>query len=219
MTEVSSQHRIVVLASGRGSNLAALMNAQNAGLLQAPIVAVGSDKPTAPALSLAARASIPTFVVPPKSFASREAWDEALRSEVAAHKPSLIVLAGFMRIVGAPLVAKFAGRIVNVHPSLLPAFPGLDGPGQALAAGVRISGCTVHLVDTGVDTGRILGQAAVPVRPSDTVDALHERIQQQEHKLLPLVVDRFLNGDLPATIEKTSPNVSLSVPSLAADAR
>ena len=207
----TSDRRIVVLASGRGSNLAALLEAQVAGSLRANVVAVGSDDPAAPALERAEKASVSTFVVAPKRFQNRAAWNDALCTEVSRYQPRVVVLAGFMRIVGSPLLDEFVDRIINVHPSLLPAFPGLDGVAQAIEAGVRVSGCTVHLVDVGVDTGRILGQAAVPVRPSDTAASLHQRIQEQEHRLLPLVVDHFINGDLVSAAER-APDASLSVP-------
>src|SRR6185369_11715763 len=139
---------------------------------------------------------IETAVVPPKGYASRADWDEALAARVAAASPDLVVLAGFMRIVGAPILARFPHRIVNVHPALLPSFPGTDGPGQAIAKGVRIAGCTVHLVDAGVDTGPILAQAAVPVLPSDDAHTLHARIQVHEHRLLPAVIDAIARGEI-----------------------
>jgi formyltetrahydrofolate-dependent phosphoribosylglycinamide formyltransferase len=185
-----------VLASGRGSNLRALAEAIDAGRCHARIVAVLGDRPSAPALDYARERSIATDVVKPKDYSDRGAWDAALADAIARHTPDLVVLAGFMRIVGAAVLARFAGRIVNVHPALLPAFPGLDAPAQALAAGVRITGCTVHLVDAGVDTGPILAQAAVPVLPGDDAERLHARIQRLEHRLLPAVVDWIARGVL-----------------------
>ncbi len=181
--------RTVVLASGRGSNLRALADAIDAGRCAARLTGVVSDKAGAGALVFAEERGIPTRVVSPKAHPSREAWDEALAEAVAGLSPELIVLAGFMRIVGRPMLTRFGGRIINVHPSLLPAFPGKDGTEQAIAAGVRISGCTVHVVDEGVDTGTILAQAAVPVLLSDDAASLHARIQKVEHRLLPQVVD------------------------------
>jgi phosphoribosylglycinamide formyltransferase-1 len=191
---MSDPLRLVVLASGHGSNLLALADAIAAGRCAARITAVVSDRPRAPALALAAERGLATAVVRPRDHADRAAWDAALAGAIAAHEPDLVVLAGFMRLVGAPVLARFGGRLVNVHPSLLPAFPGLDAPAQAVRAGVRLSGCTVHLVDAGVDTGPILAQAAVPVHPDDDGDALHARIQRVEHRLLPRVIDAVATG-------------------------
>lgn len=187
---------LVVLASGRGSNLQALLTAIDAGVCRARVAAVVGDRPAAPALQLARERSIPTELVRPKDYEDRVAWDGALAEAIARHAPDLVVLAGFMRIVGEAVLARFGGRIINVHPALLPAFPGLDAPAQALAAGARITGCTVHLVDAGVDTGPILAQAAVPVLPGDDAERLHARIQPTEHRLLPAVIDWIVSGAL-----------------------
>lgn len=187
---------VVVLASGRGSNLRALSEAIEAGRCRARIAAVVSDRAAAPALDHARDRGIATEVVLPKRYPDRPAWDAAMADAITRHAPDLVVLAGFMRIVGAAVLARFGGRIINVHPALLPAFPGLDAPGQALSAGVRLSGCTVHLVDAGVDTGPILAQAAVPVLPGDDAARLHARIQPAEHRLLPAVVDWIATGAL-----------------------
>jgi phosphoribosylglycinamide formyltransferase-1 len=188
---------IAVLVSGRGSNLRALVEAIEAGRCHARVVGVAADREKGcDALAFAAAHALPTRVVRPKEHPDRESWDRALTEAVAGWAPELVVLAGFMRIVRAAFLARFGGRTVNVHPSLLPAFPGLDAPGQAVAAGVRISGCTVHLVDAGVDTGPILAQAAVPVLPDDDAAALHARIQPVEHRLLPRVVDWIARGHL-----------------------
>ncbi|GAB4112445.1 MAG: phosphoribosylglycinamide formyltransferase [Sandaracinaceae bacterium] len=186
--------KIAVLASGRGSNLRAIARAIDEERCRARIVAVVSDKPGAPALAFAAERGVPTAVVPPKDHPSRAAWDEALASAVAAYEPGLVVLAGFMRIVGPAMLARFPHRIVNVHPALLPSFPGAHGARDALAKGVRISGCTVHVVDAGVDTGPILAQAAVSVLPTDTEESLQTRIQACEHRLLPRVIDAIARG-------------------------
>lgn len=187
---------LVVLASGRGSNLRALSEAIDAGRCRARIVAVVSDRAAAPALEHARERGVTTEVVAPKNYADRAEWDAALADAIARHSPDLVVLAGFMRIVGVAVLARFGGRIINVHPALLPSFPGLDAPAQAVAAGVRITGCTVHLVDAGVDTGPILAQAAVPVLPDDDAASLHARIQPAEHRLLPAVVDWIATGAL-----------------------
>lgn len=188
--------KLAVLASGRGSNLRAIAQAIDEGRCHAEIVAVLSDKPDAPALAFAAERRIPTAVVPPKAHASRELWDAALAERVASHEPGLVVLAGFMRIVGAAMLARFPHRIVNVHPALLPSFPGAHGARDAIAKGVRISGCTVHVVDAGVDTGPILAQAAVPVLPADDEASLQARIQRCEHRLLPRVIDAVARGQI-----------------------
>jgi len=189
-----AQMKLAVLVSGGGSNLRAIAAAIDRGACAATIALVVSDRDSAPALAFAAERGIPTAVVRPKEQADRAAWDAALAARVAECAPDLVVLAGFMRIVGASMLARFAHRIVNVHPALLPSFPGTDGPAQAIAKGVRIAGCTVHLVDAGVDTGPILAQAAVPVLPGDDAHALHARIQVQEHRLLPRVIDAIARG-------------------------
>ncbi|MDQ3033664.1 MAG: phosphoribosylglycinamide formyltransferase [Myxococcota bacterium] len=185
---------LAVLVSGRGSNLRAIAAAIDEGRCHARIAAVISDRASAEALAFATERGIATRVCRPKDFAARDAWDAALAAEVAVFEPGLVVLAGFMRIVGPAMLARFPYRMVNVHPALLPAFPGADGVEQALAMGARLSGCTVHLVDAGVDTGPILAQAAVPVLPGDDVASLHGRIQVQEHRLLPAVIDAIARG-------------------------
>jgi phosphoribosylglycinamide formyltransferase-1 len=192
---------VAVLISGTGSNLGAILEAIEAGRCDARVCAVLSDRKTAKGLSLAAERDIPTSVVRLKDHDSRETWDAALAEATAGFAPELVVLAGFMKIVGPAMLARFPSRIVNVHPALLPAFPGTDGPSDALRAGVRISGCTVHLVDAGVDTGPILAQAAVPVLPGDDAARLHERIKRAEHRILPGVVDAIARG----RIELSSP--------------
>jgi phosphoribosylglycinamide formyltransferase-1 len=187
---------VVVLASGRGSNLRAILEACAAGTCAARVVAVVSDKADAPALELAREHGLPTQVVTLHGKADRAAWDERLAAAVASFAPQVVVLAGFMRIVGPAMLARFPHGIVNVHPALLPAFKGADGPAQAVAAGVRVSGCTVHVVDAGVDTGPILAQAAVRVEPGDDATRLHARIQRAEHVLLPAVLDAIARGGI-----------------------
>jgi phosphoribosylglycinamide formyltransferase 1 len=186
--------RIAVLISGTGSNFAALAKAIDAGNCNAEIVGVFSDRPAAAGLTLAQSRGLPTHVVSPKDHADRSGWDVALADAVATVTPDLVVLAGFMRVVGAPLLQRFPRRVINVHPSLLPLFPGTRGPEQALEAGVRVTGCTVHVVDQGVDTGPIIAQAVVRVLPDDTPDTLHARIQGAEHRLLPRVVAAIARG-------------------------
>ena len=176
--------RIVSLVSGSGTNLQAVLDAVASGALDVEIAAVGSDVAEAGGLERARAHGIPTFTVAPGDYASRADWDAALAEAVAGHRPDWVLCSGFMRILGEPMLDRFEGRILNTHPALLPAFPGAHGVRDALAYGVKVSGCTVHLVDAGVDTGPILAQAAVPVLEGDTEDALHERIKVQERALL-----------------------------------
>jgi phosphoribosylglycinamide formyltransferase-1 len=185
---------VVVLVSGRGSNLRAICTSIDAGECDATIVGVVSDRKSAGALEFAAGRGIPTRTVALRKGDDRDSWNESLAEEVAALEPDLVVLAGFMRVLGPALLQRFPGRIINVHPALLPSFPGHNGPQDALDGGVRISGCTVHIVDAGVDTGPILAQAPVPVLTEDTADTLHARIQVQEHQLLPRVIHQIAIG-------------------------
>lgn len=178
----SAPARVVVLASGAGSLLAALLEAA-VGDYPARVVAVGTDRDCA-ALDIAAAAGIPTFTVRLRDFPDRQAWDAALTEAVAGHQPDLVVSAGFMKILGPQFLSRFAGRVVNTHPALLPAFAGAHAVADALAYGVQVTGCTVHLVDAGVDTGPIVAQRAVPVREDDDEASLHERIKVVERQLL-----------------------------------
>ncbi len=208
---------IVVLVSGRGSNLKAICSAIDAGKCDAKIVGVVSDRKKAAALGFADERSIPTRLVSLRKGDDRALWNDLLAETVASLKPDLIVLAGFMRVLGAPLLERFAGRIINVHPALLPSFPGHNAPQDALEGGVRISGCTIHIVDAGVDTGPIIAQAAVPVLEDDSADSLHARIQVQEHRLLPAVIQQIAIGAItldPLTVRTpvADPSRSLSVP-------
>ena len=201
--------RVVALASGRGSNLAAVLDAIAEGRCAAEVVAVISDRNEAGALERARAAGIATRVVPLRKGDDRDAWNRTLGDAIASFEPGLIIGAGFMRILGASIVDRFRHRILNVHPALLPAFPGKDAPAQAITAGARISGCTVHLVDEGVDTGAILAQAAVAVHPSDDATSLHARIQRAEHLLYPRVIDAIARG----TLELDPPRWRASSPS------
>ena len=176
--------RIVVLVSGSGSNMAALADACEDGRVPGTVVAVVADRACA-GVDRAAAWGIPTAVCSPASFDSREAWSRALRDLVAEHRPDLVVSAGFMRILAPAFVDAFEGRLINLHPALLPAFPGAHAVRDALAYGVKITGTTVHLIDHDVDHGRILFQAPVEVLPDDTEESLHERIKGVEHHLLP----------------------------------
>ena len=183
---------VVVLVSGRGSNLRALAGAMDEGRCRGRIAGVVADRRRCDALHWAEGRGWPTRSVRPRDHEDREAWDRALANTVTELKPDLVVLAGFMRIVGPAMLEAWGGRIVNVHPSLLPAFPGMYAPEQAVAAGTARSGCSVHLVDGGVDTGPVLAQAACDVLRDDTPQTLHRRIQALEHDLLPRVVDSLL---------------------------
>lgn len=187
--------RLVVLASGSGTLLQALIDAVRAGDLDAEILAVGSDVPAAMALARAEEAGIPTFVEVPKAYGTRAEWNSALTARVRSVAPDWVVSAGFMRILGAEFVDAFSGRIVNTHPALLPAFPGAHAVRDALAYGVRVTGCTVHLVDHGVDTGPILSQRAVDVRPGESEADLHERIKQIERPLLVETLSTLIGGN------------------------
>jgi phosphoribosylglycinamide formyltransferase-1 len=176
--------RLVVLVSGSGTNLQALLDACADPAYGAEVVAVGADRDGIAGLERARRAGIPTFVRRLADHATREEWDAALTAAVAEHEPDLVVLAGFMKLVGARFLDSFGGRTLNTHPALSPSFPGTRGPADALEYGVRITGCTLFVVDAGVDTGVIVAQSAVPVEDDDTVDALHERIKVAERAML-----------------------------------
>jgi phosphoribosylglycinamide formyltransferase-1 len=176
--------RLVVLVSGSGTNLQALLDASADPAYGATVVAVGADRDGIEGLARAERAGVPTFVLRVKDFADRSDWDRALTAAVAEHRPDLVISAGFMKLVGAEFLAAFGGRFVNTHPALSPSFPGMHGPAEALAYGVKVTGCTLFLVDEGVDTGPIVAQAPVAVAPDDTVESLHERIKVAERGLL-----------------------------------
>lgn len=186
--------QLTVLISGTGSNLKAIQAAIDRGACDARISAVIADRKQAQGLDFARERGLHTELVRPRDHDDREAWNAALTETVASFEPDVVVLAGFMRIVGPAFVQRFAGRILNVHPALLPAFPGTDGPAQALAAGVRLTGCTVHVVDEGVDTGPIVAQAVVRVLKGDTPQTLHGRIQAAEHRLFPHVIAGVARG-------------------------
>lgn len=183
--------RLVVLVSGSGTNLQALLDACADPAYGARVVAVGADRPGIEGLARAERAGVPTFVRRVGDFADRASWDADLADAVAAHRPDVVVLAGFMKLVGEAFLARHGGRTVNTHPALSPSFPGMHGPADALAYGVKVSGCTLFVVDAGVDTGAIVAQAAVPVEDDDTVEILHERIKVAERGLLVDAVGRM----------------------------
>jgi phosphoribosylglycinamide formyltransferase 1 len=188
--------RLVVLASGEGSLLQALLDACADPRYGAEVVAVGADRDGILALDRARAAGVPTFVRRVGDSATREEWDTALTADVAAHAPDLVVLAGFMKLVGPAFLARFGGRTLNTHPALSPAFPGMRGPADALAYGVKVTGCTLFVVDAGVDTGAIVAQEAVPVEDDDTEESLHERIKVAERALLVGSVGRIAREGL-----------------------
>jgi phosphoribosylglycinamide formyltransferase-1 len=187
--------KIGVLVSGRGTNLGALLAAEAAGALApATIAVVIANRPGAPALDRAVAAGKPAVTIDHKAFADRAAFERALLAELARHEVEAVVLAGFMRVLTATFIDRFPRAIVNTHPALLPAFPGVDAPAQALAHGAKVTGVTVHFVDGGVDTGPIIAQRAVPILAADDAAALHHRIQVEEHRLLPAVVQALAAG-------------------------
>lgn len=189
--------RIAVMVSGSGTNLQSILDSVAAGDLNTTVLAVGADKPCL-GIERAEAAGIETFLVEPASYDTREAWNRALEEKIASYGADYIIFAGFMRIVDAQLVDRFKNRIINTHPALLPSFPGAHGVRDALAHGVKVTGTTVHLVDSGVDTGPILAQAAVDVLDDDTEETLHERIKVKERVLLVKTIARLaqdLNGE------------------------
>ncbi len=181
---------VVVLISGRGSNMQALLDAG------VPVSAVISNRPDAAGLAIARQRDVATHVVEHRNFASRDVFDAALADEIDRHAPKLVALAGFMRVLTPSFVARYGRRLVNIHPSLLPAFPGLETHERALAAGVKVHGCTVHFVTAELDHGPIIAQAAVPVRPRDTPETLAVRVLRQEHIVYPRAIRWFLDGRL-----------------------
>ena len=184
--------RLVVLVSGAGTNLQALLGACEQESYGAAVVAVGADRTGIEGLARAERAGIPVFAHRIEDFGSRERWNHALTESCAGYKPDLVVSAGFMKLVNQEFLARFAGRFINTHPSLLPAFPGMHGVRDALAYGVKVTGCTVFLVDAGTDTGLVIAQAVVDVREDDDVTTLHERIKVAERALLVDTVGRMV---------------------------
>ncbi|MFI5487563.1 phosphoribosylglycinamide formyltransferase [Micromonospora echinaurantiaca] len=192
MTEPASAARIVVLVSGSGSNLQALLDACADPAYGARVVAVGADRHGTGGVQRAAAAGVPTFVDELKAYPSREDWDAALTAHVAEHRPDLVISAGFLKLVGPHFLAAFGDRYLNTHNTLLPAFPGIHGPRDALAYGVKITGATLFFVDAGMDTGPIVAQVAVPVHDDDDVETLTERIKEAERRQLVEQVGRLV---------------------------
>jgi phosphoribosylglycinamide formyltransferase-1 len=189
---------VVVLISGSGSNLLSLLQKSENPLYPAKIVAVGSDK-DAPGLEHAELYEVDTFVVNPERFTSKEKWAETLLANVLHHQPDLVVLAGFMKILPANFVSALKGKLINIHPSLLPDFKGAHAVRDALAAGAAKTGVTIHYVDEGVDTGEIIVQSEVMIEQGDTEHSLHERIKKTEHELLASTIEQLAYKQLPAT--------------------
>jgi phosphoribosylglycinamide formyltransferase-1 len=205
MTETgSATGSVVVLVSGCGSNLQALIDAAADPAYGVRIAAVGADRGDIEALARARRAGIPTFVCRLADFDTRAEWDAALASKVAAYRPDLVVLAGFMKLTGEAFLGQFGGRTLNTHPALSPSFPGVSGPKDALEYGVKVTGCTLFIIDAGVDTGPIVAQKAVEVRADDTVELLHERIKTAERQMLVAYVGRMVRNGFSVTERKVT---------------
>jgi phosphoribosylglycinamide formyltransferase-1 len=183
--------RLVVLVSGVGTNLQALLDATADPAYGAAVVAVGADRDGIEGLRRAEAAGIPTFVLRVGDFPDRAAWDAALADQVAKHEPDIVVSAGFMKLAGHAFLDRFGDRFINTHPALLPSFPGMHGARDALAHGVKVTGCTIFFVDEGIDTGPIIGQSVVPVLDDDDEHTLHERIKSAERSLLVDIVGRM----------------------------
>ena len=199
MPALMPQLKIAVLGSGKGSNFRAILSAIMAGHLRVTPVLAASDVPDAGILTLADNLGIPTTTIHEPKYRTRlsDEVESMLVKELQASRADLIVLAGYMRLVKSPLLEAFPRRIINIHPSLLPSFPGLEAWKQALSAGVKTTGCTVHFVDSGMDTGEIIAQSPVNILPGDTPETLHARIQEAEHQLYPEVLARFARRELP----------------------
>ncbi|MER7890433.1 phosphoribosylglycinamide formyltransferase [Micromonospora sp. NPDC048909] len=204
MTEPASAARIVVLISGSGSNLQALLDATADPAYGARVVGVGADRDGIAGLDRAAAAGVPSFVVPLKAYETREEWDLALTAQVAAHSPDLVISAGFLKLVGPHFLAAFGDRYLNTHNTLLPAFPGIHGPRDALAYGVKVTGATLFFVDAGMDTGPIVAQVAVPVLDDDDEETLTERIKSAERRQLVEQVGRLVRAGWTITGRKVT---------------
>ncbi|MCW3843829.1 phosphoribosylglycinamide formyltransferase [Micromonospora yasonensis] len=204
MTEPASVARLVVLVSGSGSNLQALLDATADPGYGARVVAVGADRDGIAGLDRAATAGVPTFVERVKDHPTREDWDKALTARVAEHEPDLVISAGFLKLVGPHFLAAFGDRYLNTHNTLLPAFPGIHGPRDALAYGVKITGATLFFVDAGMDTGPIVAQVAVPVLDGDDEETLTERIKEAERRQLVEQVGRLVREGWTITGRKVS---------------
>lgn len=195
---------IGVLASGRGSNFQSIIDSINSGFIKARIAVLITDNPEAYAIERAKNHNIESLIISPEDFSGKDSYYSHIAKELKSRNVELVVLAGFMRVVGKPLIKGFQNKIMNIHPALLPSFPGLHGQKQAVDYGVKISGCTVHFVDEGVDTGPIIIQAAVPAYENDTEDSLSERILKEEHKIFTLAIKLFSEGKIAVEGRKVS---------------
>jgi phosphoribosylglycinamide formyltransferase-1 len=200
--------RIVILISGRGSNLQSILEAK----LEARIAAVISNNPAARGIDIARSFGVDTAAIDHREFPDRASFDAALADKADSYRPDLLVLAGFMRILTEGFVRRFGGRIMNIHPSLLPAFPGVDTHGRALQEGVKIHGCTVHFVTPELDHGPIIVQAAVPVLPGDDEESLAARVLEQEHRIYPQAIRWFLDGKLKLEGNRVTVSEGRSIP-------
>ncbi|WP_053361445.1 phosphoribosylglycinamide formyltransferase [Bacillus sp. FJAT-27251] len=192
--------KVAVFASGNGSNFQAILDAVQAGTLNAEISLLVCDRPGAFAVDRAARAEVPFFIFNTKDFMDKAAYEMLILEQLKKLEIDFIVLAGYMRLIGPTLLKAYEGRIINIHPSLLPAFPGKDAIGQAFAAKVAKTGVTVHYVDSGMDTGEVIAQRSVDIEPGETKESLQAKIQRVEHELYPVVVERLLNGQKEAAL-------------------
>ncbi|MCM3602829.1 phosphoribosylglycinamide formyltransferase [Robertmurraya korlensis] len=197
---------IAVFASGSGSNFGAILEAIQVGELEAKVQLLVCDQPSAYAIQRAEEAGVPTFVFRAKDYPSKTEYEQEICALLTEKNIDLVVLAGYMRLIGPTLLTDFEGKIINIHPSMLPAFPGKDAIGQALAANVKESGVTVHYVDAGMDTGPIIAQQAVVVDEGETKESLQKKIHEVEHKLYPAVISELLKGERRTESEKTSIN-------------
>jgi len=194
--------RLVVLVSGAGTNLQALLDATRDPAYGAEVVGVGADRGDIEGLARAERSGVPTFVCKVADFTSRGQWDSVLTEAVAVFEPDLVVLAGFMKLVGPEFLGRFSGRVVNTHPALCPSFPGTTAPADAIAHGVKVTGATLFVVDEGIDTGPIVAQTAVPVEDGDDVESLHDRIKVAERSMLVETVGRIAREGFTITDRK-----------------
>ncbi len=193
---MSDNLTLAVLASGRGSNFQSIIDSIESGFLNAKIAALVTDKPDAYAIERANKHNIEALVIKPSDFSDKNAYYSHIAEELKKRGVELVILAGFMRVVGKALIEQFRNKIMNIHPALLPSFPGLHGHKDAIDYGVKISGCTVHFVDEGVDTGSIIIQAAVPLYHDDTEETLSERILKQEHRIFPYAIKLYSEGKI-----------------------
>ncbi len=193
---MSDELTLGVLASGRGSNFQSIIDSIESGSLKAKIAVLVTDKPDAYAIERASKHKIEALIIKPTDFLDKNAYYSHIAEELKKREVELVILAGFMRVVGKALIDNYRNRIMNIHPALLPSFPGLHGHKDAIDYGVKISGCTVHFVDEGVDTGSIIIQAAVPLYHDDTEDSLSERILKQEHRIFPYAIKLYSEGKI-----------------------